>query len=321
MDRPPTGTVQAFNPCRPKLLKKRAVSSCVLGIERHHADRQRHPRHLPELLCQAESPDRRVEPAGSPQRSDTDVHQRRHGAVQERLHRRRGASLQAGDDQPEMRARGRQAQRPGQCRLYRPASHLLRDARQLLVRRLLQGRRHRAGLEPDHQGIRPAGRQAAGHRPFLRRRGLRPVAEDRGAGRAQDHPHPDRRQFLADGRYRPLRPLLRDLLRPRPRRARRPAGQPRPGRRPLHRDLEPRVHAVRADHAGQADRPAQALHRHRHGPGAAGGRPPGQARQLRHRPAAHADPGLRRRHQGQRRRPARGLAPGHRRPPARRRPS
>ena len=59
--------------------------------------RQRHPRHLPGLLRQAESRSRRVEPAGAAERSDPDVHQRRHGAVQERLHRRRGPALQAGD--------------------------------------------------------------------------------------------------------------------------------------------------------------------------------------------------------------------------------
>ncbi len=32
--------------------------------------------------------------------------------------------------------------------------HLLRDARQFLLRRLFQGARHRACLEPDHQGVR-----------------------------------------------------------------------------------------------------------------------------------------------------------------------
>jgi alanyl-tRNA synthetase len=53
-----------------------------------------------------------------------------------------------------MRARRRQAQRPRQCRLHRAPSHLLRDARQFLVRRLFQGTRDRARLEPDHQGIR-----------------------------------------------------------------------------------------------------------------------------------------------------------------------
>ena len=42
-------------------------------------------------------------------------------------------------DLAEMRARRRQAQRPGECRLHGATSHLLRDARQFLLRRLLQG--------------------------------------------------------------------------------------------------------------------------------------------------------------------------------------
>jgi alanyl-tRNA synthetase len=63
----------------------------------------------------------------------------------------------------EMRARRRQAQRSRQCRLHRAPSHLLRDARQLLLRRLFQGAGDRAGLEPGHEGIRPRSRQAAGH--------------------------------------------------------------------------------------------------------------------------------------------------------------
>jgi alanyl-tRNA synthetase len=50
-----------------------------------------------------------------------------------------------------MRARRRQAQRPRQCRLYRAPSHVLRDARQLLFRRLFQGARDRACLEPADQ--------------------------------------------------------------------------------------------------------------------------------------------------------------------------
>ena len=48
----------------------------------------------------------------------------------------------------EMRPRRRQAQRPRQRRLHRAPPHLLRDARQLLVRRLLQGARDRARLGP-----------------------------------------------------------------------------------------------------------------------------------------------------------------------------
>ncbi len=117
--------------------------------------RQRDQVELPRLL-RAQRPYRRaVVPARAAQRSDPDVHQCRHGAVQERLHRPREAPLCAGRHGAEMRARRRQAQRPRQCRLYGAPPHLLRDARQFLVRRLFQGPRHRARLEPDHQGIRP----------------------------------------------------------------------------------------------------------------------------------------------------------------------
>ena len=80
------------------------------------------------------------------------------------------------------------------------------------------------------------------------------VAQDRGPAREPDPAHPDLGQFLGDGRYRPVRPLLRDLLRPRAGGAGRPAGQRRRGRRPLHRDLEPRVHAVRAGRQGDPGR-------------------------------------------------------------------
>ena len=48
-----------------------------------------------------------------------------------------------------------------------------------------------------------------------RRRGGGPLEEDRGPVRRPDHPHPDLGQFLGDGRHRPVRALLGDLLRPR----------------------------------------------------------------------------------------------------------
>ena len=95
-------------------------------------------------------------PAGAAQRPDADVHQCRHGAVQERLHRPGKAPLRPRRHRAEMRARRRQAQRPRQCRLHRAPPHLLRDARQFLLRRLLQGARDRARLGADHQGVRPA---------------------------------------------------------------------------------------------------------------------------------------------------------------------
>ena len=66
-------------------------------------------------------------------------------------------------------------------------------------------------------------------------------------------------------------------------------------RRPLHRDLESRVHAVRAIAGRQARRSAEALDRHRHGAGAHLGGAAGHPRQLCDRHDARADPRGRRR--------------------------
>ena len=115
---------------------------------------------VPRLFCARGARARASEPARAAQRPDADVHQCRHGPVQGLFHRQGEAALPARRDGAEMRARRRQAQRPRQCRLHGAPSHLLRDARQFLVRRLLQGARDRAGLEPGHQGIRAAEGQA-----------------------------------------------------------------------------------------------------------------------------------------------------------------
>ena len=69
-----------------------------------------------------------------------------------------------------------------------------------------------------------------------RRSGVQSLEEDRGIAREQDRPHRRLRQFLADGRPRPLRPVLGDLLRPRAAHSGRPARLARCRRRPLHRD-------------------------------------------------------------------------------------
>ena len=117
--------------------------------------RQRDQASVPRVLPQGGPRGRALVAARAAQRPDADVHQRRHGAVQERLHRPGDAPLRARRDLAEVRPRRRQAQRPRQRRLHRAPPHLLRDARQLLVRRLLQGARDRARLEPGHQGVRP----------------------------------------------------------------------------------------------------------------------------------------------------------------------
>ena len=60
-----------------------------------------------------------------------------------------------------------------------------------------------------------------------------------------------------------------------------PPGSPGRRRRPLHRDLEPRVHAVRAARRRQARRPAAPVDRHRHGARAHRRGAAGHPRQLR----------------------------------------
>ena len=218
--------------------------------------------------------------------------------------------LQARRDLAEMRARRRQAQRPRQCRLHRAASHLLRDARQFFVRRLLQGPGDRAGLEAGDRGFRARQGSPLGHRLSIGRPGEDALEEDRGAaGRAHRRP---RGELVGDGRDRSVRLLLRDLLRSGAGRRGRAARQPRRGRRPLPRVLEPGVHAVRAGRQDDPDRSAEALDRHRHGPRADRLHPPGQARQLRDRPVPPAHRGERGDHRDLRQGRAGALAQGDR---------
>ena len=126
------------------------------------------------------------------------------------------ATTRARDDLAEMRARRRQAQRSRAGRPHRAAPHVLRDAGQLLVRRLLQARRdplrlgvrHRASLR--HRPGAPA-RHGASHR----RRSARALARDRRAARRAHLRARRQGQLLADGRHRAVRSVLGDLRRPR----------------------------------------------------------------------------------------------------------
>ena len=275
-------------------------------------------------LLRAERPhDRPLVAAGPRQRPDAPLHERGHGPVQGGLPRRGAAGLRARHVEPEVRPCRRQAQRSRERRAHRPPPHVLRDAGQLLVRRLLQARGDRLRV-----GVSDARPRAAEGPPLRdcvhrRRRGLRALEELRAPG-----PHPAARregQLLGDGRHRALRALLGGPLppgRPHPVRgggSRAPVPRPRLRVRPLARDLEPRLHAVRPGCIGEAHAAPEALHRHRHGARADCRGRAGQVVELRHRSATPADRGRRAAVRQDLRGPRGGrrLDAGHRRPRAR----
>ena len=222
-------------------------------------------------VLRGERPHRGPVRIGHQQRSVDPVQHRGYGPVHPVPHG--PCALPPGDERPEVRAhpghrRGRQDD---------PPRHVLPDERQLLLRRLLQGRGDPLRVAAaDAPGVgrrtRVRSRSPLGHRPPRRCGDGRPVAGG-DIGPARAHPVPRQRgQLLAHRPARPRRLLLRDLLRPRPRlRIRGGTG----GRRgPVHRDLEPRVHGVRAvrraveDRLRHQGRSARQEHRHRHGSGA-----------------------------------------------------
>ena len=101
------------------------------------------------------------------------------------------------------------------------------------------------------------------------------------------------RELLADGRDRPLRPVLGDPLLPgcphslRGRAERRKVPRSRLQLRSLRRGLEQRVHGVRPPGRRHAEPAARAVDRHGHGPRAHHRGDSGQAVELRHR-SVHA---------------------------------
>ena len=114
------------------------TSDSRLNDDRQASVQRRTARAVPRVFPRARAPDRAVELARARQRPDAAVHERRHGAVQGRVPGQGQAQLQPRGQLAALRARRRQAQRPRERRLHRAAPHVLRDARQLQLRRLLQ---------------------------------------------------------------------------------------------------------------------------------------------------------------------------------------
>ncbi len=252
-------------------------------------DVERDPRLLPRLLRPERPPDRGQLAARAGQRPDAAVHERGHEPVQGHVPGQGASRLPPGHQLAEVHAHQRQAQRPRERRAIAPPPHVLRDAGQLLVRRLLQEGGDPVRLGAPHRRLGAPARPPARHgvrgrrRGAARRGGLRDLAAAAAGGADQ---RTRRGQFLADGRYGAVRTLLGGPLLPRQPPALRQAGVPRRRLRlrPVRRDLEQRVHGVRPPARRHAQPAACPIDRHRHGPRADHRGPAGRAVQLRHRP-------------------------------------
>ena len=227
-------------------------------------------------------------------------------------------ALRARRDVAEVRARRRQAQRPRERRLHRAPPHLLRDAGQLLVRRLLQGAGDRARLGAAHQGVRPA--EPTGCWSPSSREDDEAAASGRRSPACPTSGSSASRPRTISGRWAtPARAA----------RARRsstttathiPGGPPGSPDEDGDRFIEIwNLVFMQFEQLTDGRRACRcpSRRRHRHGPGAHRRGPAGHAQQLRHRPVPRADRGRGARDRRRSRRRAIGVAPGDRRPSAR----
>ena len=260
------------------------------------------------------------------------AHDRRDAAVQALLPRRGGAAVAA----PDLAARSLPHDRHRERGHDRPAPHLLRDARQLLDRRLLQAGRGRVRLRAVDAGLRVRPESESGSRVFGgdEELGLGPDEEAIECWRAVGVPDErivpprPRGQLLAVGPDRAVRPVLGAL--PRPRARLRPRGATGRATTPSASSSSGTSSSCSTSCRPDGSLPdaARAEHRHRHGARPDGGDPPGRPVGLRDRPLPAArrarrgavGPALRRRTS---RPPARAADPRRPRPrgglPARRR--
>src|SRR6266513_4888012 len=103
------------------------------------------------------------------ERSDAAVRELRDGAVQGRVPWQGKAPVPEGGEFATGAARRRQAQRSGERRLHRAPPYVLRNARQLLVRRLFQAGRPALCVGAAHQGVQAPALAVVGHRLSHRR--------------------------------------------------------------------------------------------------------------------------------------------------------
>ena len=192
--------------------------------DRPDAHDRRASRGLPLVLRVEGAPPLSVVSPDSAARGPLDaVHLGGDAAAQAVLLGCEDAARAAFHDGPEVPPRGREGHRPRRGRADGAPRVDVRDARQLLVRRLLQGRRGRLRLGVRHGAPGVRARQAVGDgvrgrsRPRPRRgRGCgRGLAAQGNPARA-DRPIPAFRQLLGPRRRdRAVRPVLGAALRPR----------------------------------------------------------------------------------------------------------
>ena len=185
--------------------------------------------------------------------AESAFHERGHEPVRPDFSRATKAAVESASRRrhAEMHPRGRKTQRPRRCRTRYVSPHVLRDARQLELRRLFQEGSDRVGVGTGDRALETSAATAlrdrlqtgAGRAERVRSgsaRSLGAALREGGArSRGSHRQRQQKGQFLDDGRYRSVRPVLRAAHRSHA--GGRHEGIARERRRSaLHRDLESR---------------------------------------------------------------------------------